>query len=200
MAGERVDVVFAWPDTRPICQHPRAVDHAAISRLSTVCAIRSDSTSTNATARRCVVNRGQSTGLDCHQISDAVHLVSCRLIRWLDTQNGSGEPSLVEVDLDEGCVTVPLSKYRDYTTRICRPVGLTQSDRDAVVSFMMERIGLRYDMRNVLDLIRYLHPLPFVPVRWRRRMIALGSGEPTRAICSTLIAEAFRPYNIRSCR
>jgi hypothetical protein len=28
--------------------------------------------------------------------------------------------------------------------------------------------------------------------RFRRRMIALGSGDPTRAICSTLIAQAFQ--------
>jgi hypothetical protein len=33
---------------------------------------------------------------------------------------------------------------------------------------------------------------PPVPSRFRRRMIALGSGDPTRAICSTLIAEAFQ--------
>jgi hypothetical protein len=46
-------------------------------------------------------------------------------------------------------------------------------------------------MRNIVDLARYLLPTPPVPTRWRRRMIALGSGEPTRAICSTLIAEAF---------
>jgi hypothetical protein len=30
-----------------------------------------------------------------------------------------------------------------------------------------------------------------VPQRWRRRMIALGSGDPTRMICSALIAQAF---------
>ena len=29
-------------------------------------------------------------------------------------------------------------------------------------------------------------------MRWRRRLLALGSGDPTRAICSTLIAEAFQ--------
>jgi hypothetical protein len=46
-------------------------------------------------------------------------------------------------------------------------------------------------MRNVFDLARYLLPTPPVPTRWRRRMIAFGSGEPTRTICSTLIAEAF---------
>jgi hypothetical protein len=30
-----------------------------------------------------------------------------------------------------------------------------------------------------------------MPARLRRRMIACGSGDPTRAICSTLIAQAF---------
>jgi hypothetical protein len=43
----------------------------------------------------------------------------------------------------------------------------------------------------VLDLARYLVPLP-VPARYRRKMLALGSGDPTRAICSTLIAQAFQ--------
>jgi len=31
-----------------------------------------------------------------------------------------------------------------------------------------------------------------VPQRFRRRMLSLGSGDPTRAICSTLIAQAFQ--------
>ena len=57
---------------------------------------------------------------------------------------------------------------------------------------MHERLGLQYDTRNVIDLARYLLPTPPIPARWRRRMIALGSGEPSRAICSTLIAEAFQ--------
>jgi hypothetical protein len=39
--------------------------------------------------------------------------------------------------------------------------------------------------------MRYLFPLP-VPQRWRRRLIALGSGDPSRLICSALIADAFR--------
>jgi hypothetical protein len=38
--------------------------------------------------------------------------------------------------------------------------------------------------------LRYLFPLP-VPQRWRRRLIALGSGDPSRLICSALIADAF---------
>jgi hypothetical protein len=38
--------------------------------------------------------------------------------------------------------------------------------------------------------MRFLIPLP-VPQRWRRRMIAFGSGDPTKIICSALIAQAF---------
>ena len=49
----------------------------------------------------------------------------------------------------------------------------------------------RLPNKNILDLGRYLLPTPPVPVRWRRRMLAFGSGDPTRAICSSLIAQAF---------
>jgi hypothetical protein len=103
-----------------------------------------------------------------------------------------GEPHvLIEVDMVEGAIAVPLSKYARFHTRICRPVGLTAADRDNVCAYAIARIGLKYDLRNITDLIRYLVPLP-VPRRWRRHMIALGSGDPTRSICSVLIAQAFQ--------
>ena len=38
--------------------------------------------------------------------------------------------------------------------------------------------------------MRYLFPMP-MPRRWRRRMMAMGSGDPSRIICSALIAQAF---------
>ncbi|TMV07823.1 lipo-like protein [Ruegeria sediminis] len=106
--------------------------------------------------------------------------------------DGSERPQLVEVNLGEGCVAVPVSKYRCFNTRICRAAGLNDAERAAIVQFMVERIGLRYDMRNIFDLLRYFFPTPPVPVRWRRRMLAFGSGDPTRAICSSLIAQAFQ--------
>lgn len=99
---------------------------------------------------------------------------------------------LVEVNLGEGCVTAKLSKYRDFNTRICRPIGLVDADVDKVVQYMVARIGLKYDLKNIFDMLRFFFPTPPVPVRWRRRMLALGSGDPTRAICSTLIAQAFQ--------
>jgi hypothetical protein len=109
-----------------------------------------------------------------------------------DLPGDGPEPhTLIEVNLGEGCVSAPLSKYDRFHTRICRPIGLTEADREAVLAHMVSRIGTQYDMRNIVDLLRFLLPEPPIPRRWRRRMIALGSGEPTRAICSTLIAEAF---------
>lgn len=109
----------------------------------------------------------------------------------LRAPSGGAANELIEVNPVDGCVSVPLSRYERFHTRICRPVGLTDADREAVMNFMISRLGTQYDMRNILDLARYLLPTPPVPTRWRRRMIALGSGEPTRTICSTLIAEAF---------
>jgi hypothetical protein len=108
------------------------------------------------------------------------------------SKTASGEPCiLVEAELGHGVIAVPLSKYASFNIRICRPVGLTPEDRDRVIAYAVSRIGSKYDLKNVLDLMRYLLPNPPVPQRFRRRMLALGSGEPTRAICSTLIARAF---------
>ena len=106
--------------------------------------------------------------------------------------DGAEPRTLVEANLGIGVHAVPLSRYRSYNTRICRPVGLTEEDQRKVIDFAIARLGYQYDLRNLIDLARYLLPNPPVPMRWRRRMLALGSGEPTRAICSTLIAEAFQ--------
>ena len=103
----------------------------------------------------------------------------------------SGEPHvLIEAYIDEGVISAPLSKYFPYHTRVCRPVGLSYEDRNTVCRYAINRIGFGYDTKNIMDLMRYLIPLP-IPQRWRRRMIAYGSGDPTKMICSALLAQAF---------
>ena len=100
--------------------------------------------------------------------------------------------SLIEADLKEGVASAPLSKYDGFNTRICRPIGLSPTETETVAQFMINRLGQEYDLRNVVDLARYLLPTPPVPTRFRRQLLAFGSGDPTRAICSTLIAQAFQ--------
>ena len=100
--------------------------------------------------------------------------------------------NLVEADFTCGVIAVPISKYSKFHIRICRPVGLSGEDLNKVIRYVVSRLGNTYDLKNVFDLMRYLLPTPPVPTRWRRRLLAFGSGEPTKAICSTMVAQAFQ--------
>jgi hypothetical protein len=99
--------------------------------------------------------------------------------------------AFVEADMEKGVRAFPIEELEGLHLRICRPVGLSSQDARQVATHVLGRLGDRYDLKNVFDLARYLLPTPPVPTPWRRPMLALGSSEPTRAICSTLIAEAF---------
>jgi len=111
----------------------------------------------------------------------------------IDPEEDAIDPKvLVEADVKEGVIGAPLSRYTNLNTRILRPVGLSPEDKSKVINHMMRNLGSTYDLRNIWDLARYLFPTPPVPVRFRRKMIGLGSGDPTQAICSSLIAQAFQ--------
>ena len=123
------------------------------------------------------------------RISEAIkHLTQST---WSHAALYIGDGQLIEADVETGVRYLPLSEYDDSHTRICRPVGLVNSEVSALIDFMVARVGHQYDMRHIMDLARYLVPTPPVPERWRRRLLVLGSGAPTRAICSSLIASAF---------
>jgi len=107
--------------------------------------------------------------------------------------NEKGEACpLIEAELGQGVIASPLSRYHSLNTRICRPIGLSDEDRVALVANMVGALGKEYDLKHIFDLMRYLLPALPIPSKFRRRMIALGSGDPSRAICSTLIAETFQ--------
>jgi hypothetical protein len=105
---------------------------------------------------------------------------------------GKPTPSLLEADMRDGVRLVALEHYAQFHTRICRPVGLKVADIDTLIDYAKTKVGHQYDLKNIIDLLRYLVPTPPVPQRWRRRLIALGSGDPTQAICSSLIAKTFQ--------
>ncbi|WP_371193055.1 YiiX/YebB-like N1pC/P60 family cysteine hydrolase [Glaciecola sp. SC05] len=99
---------------------------------------------------------------------------------------------ILEADLIEGVITVPLDKYNGFNLRICRPVNLRPDDTQSLVNFSISKLGHQYDNKNIIDLMRYLLPTPPVPQRFRRGLLEFGSGDPTKAICSTLVAQAFQ--------
>jgi hypothetical protein len=111
----------------------------------------------------------------------------------IDYINTKGEVNnLIEADVMEGVRAVPLREYESIHTRICRPIGLSEKEINALLQYVIDRIGNTYDLKNIFDLMRYFITAPPVPGRWKRNMIAFGSGDPTRAICSSIIAEAFQ--------
>jgi hypothetical protein len=102
------------------------------------------------------------------------------------------EPLMIEALLGEGTLVSPLSKYRDFHLRICRPKGLSRLDAELVIRHCIGCIGLEYDVRHLLDLARFLLPYALLPRRWRSCLFQHNSGIPTRTVCSTMIAEAFQ--------
>ena len=66
---------------------------------------------------------------------------------------------IVEALVAEGVVVSPLVKYIDFNIRICRPLRLRPEDRDAVVDYVLGRVGNRYDRRN------FPRPDPLPPAR-----------------------------------
>lgn len=105
---------------------------------------------------------------------------------------GGGE--CIEADVIDGVRRVSIATFSADHLRICRPIRLTLDDRNKIIDFAISRLGAQYDLKHVFDLARYLIPLP-VPRRWRRRALSYGSADPSRAICSTLVAQAFQTVN-----
>ncbi len=98
---------------------------------------------------------------------------------------------IVEAIVEAGVVLSPLSKYRDFNLRVCRPFNLSAADLADVMDEAIRSVGDTYDLRNVIDLARYFLPVSLVPARFRRQALQFGSGEPTRVICSSVIASSF---------
>ncbi len=101
-------------------------------------------------------------------------------------------PLLIEAVLGKGTILTPLEEYRVYRTRLCRPGTISLEDRRLVISYVIEKLGTDYDLRQVIDLARFMFPYGVLPRRWRSTLFHHNAGPETRTVCSTLIAEAFQ--------
>lgn len=103
-----------------------------------------------------------------------------------------GEPLVIESLLGHGTIVTPLREYRKENMRLCRPAGLTAQDADKVVEFAIEHLGLGYDVRQLLDLARFMFPYAILPRRWRSSLFQHNAGQPTHIVCSSMIARCFQ--------
>ena len=104
---------------------------------------------------------------------------------------GDEADRIVVEALPEGVVASPISKYIDFNARLVRPHKLRAEDLETLIDDAVRSIGWRYDLRNVLDLARYLVPVRIVPDRFRRTALHFGSGAATEVICSSLLGQLF---------
>lgn len=106
----------------------------------------------------------------------------------------TGDPSeqlIVEGLLGEGTIIAPIEKYRGEHLRICRPMGLSRQDQGRVIRYALERVGTEYDVRQLVDLLRFLFPYSLMPRRWRSTLFEIHPGQATRHVCSSMMASAF---------
>ncbi len=105
-----------------------------------------------------------------------------------------GDPNdqlIIEPMLGKGTIVSSLNSYAQDHVRICRPTGLSRGDARRVVNFAAKHLGRDYDVRQLLDLGRFLLPYSFLPRRWRSSLFEHNIGPSTRTVCSTMIAAAF---------
>lgn len=109
-------------------------------------------------------------------------------------QHYRGDPHdqlLIEAVMGKGTVVTRLSDYDQDHLRICRPRNLTARDAQHIIASCIARLGSEYDTRQLLDLARFLFPYTILPRRWRSSLFQHNAGGPTRAVCSSMLAEAF---------
>jgi hypothetical protein len=106
----------------------------------------------------------------------------------------NGDPDeqlIIEAMIGEGILVDSLKKYNAEHLRICRPKGITHQDAQQVIAHAIHQLGTQYDVRQLLDLLRFFFPYSLLPRRWRSSLFEHNAGKPTRSVCSTMMAEAF---------
>ena len=115
-------------------------------------------------------------------------------LRQVVTSHYNGDPAdqlIIESELGHGTIIRPLDVYQDDHARLCRPSGLEYQDTQKVVRYAISRLGTDYDVRQIIDLARFLFPWFVLPRRWRSSLFSRRPGRSTRTVCSTMIAESF---------
>ncbi len=106
--------------------------------------------------------------------------------------NGSPDTQLVvEGIMGKGTIVSNLSNYANDHIRLCRPKGLSRQDAQKITRFAIRKLGTQYDVRQIVDLARFLLPWTILPRHLRSKLFEHHAGESTKTVCSSMLAEAF---------
>ena len=123
-----------------------------------------------------------------------VHDIEDPTLREALHQHYQGAPHerlVIESHIGQGTYIAPLSKYKNDHLRICRPTGISSKDAQAVIGYAISRVGKQYDIRQFVDLGRFLLRSRFIPYRIGSTLFKDKSNSTTNEICSEMVANAF---------
>jgi len=96
---------------------------------------------------------------------------------------------VVEADVEAGVRFITLAELVDHDIQVVRASRLPQSSRQELIDYLLARVGLPYDLNHVIELARLVLFAPSPLGRWLSPK-TMRRADPTRAICSTLVAHA----------
>lgn len=104
----------------------------------------------------------------------------------------SNEQIIIESEIGLGTILSPLSKYKNYHIRLLRPRNISTDDAQKVIKFALARLGKKYSIKHIFDLARLLFPWGWYPRKWRSILFQYNALQPTKDICSAMIAASFQ--------
>ena len=96
---------------------------------------------------------------------------------------------IVEADVEAGVRMITLSRLDQHDIQVLRASRLPETSRQQLIDYLLARVGLRYDLNHVIELARLVLFSPSPLGRWLSPRTMRGA-DPTRAVCSTLVAHA----------
>lgn len=99
---------------------------------------------------------------------------------------------IIESEIGVGTILSPMHKYKNYHIRLLRPREIAEADAQKVIEFAISRLGKKYSIKHIFDLARFLFPWGWYPRKWRSVLFQHHALQPTKDICSSMIAASFQ--------
>ena len=97
--------------------------------------------------------------------------------------------TVVEADIEAGVRLITLAELADCRIQVVRASRLPATARDGLARHLLDQVGRPYDLAHVFLLARLLIVAPLPASRWLMPR-QVHRADPSRAICSTLVAHA----------